>query len=429
MKDSALALDIPLEASYNVVSETYKGSDIDIHEACKEMRQKSPIYEGDFIAQFGVPTNAGLAQGTKPTFTLFDYDDVKKILLDGDTYTNGFILKGFGAAFEGGLFILGLDGEKHRKVRQLLQPAFMPATVNKWRDKIDGVIRSDFLEPMVAQKRANLMTFGLFFPIRIMYSLMGFPVTDSDQYKQFASWSLLMAGANQIDPSKVEEAKRLGMLAAEGLYKAIEEVVVKRRDEGVEQGEDLIAHLLRADYEGQRLTDHEVVTFVRSLLPAAGETTTRTLSCILTMLFTVPGLLDRVRNDRTLIPKLIDETVRYEPIATFKVRETSRDVELHGVKIPKGSFIQAMVVSANRDEKVFENPEEFNLERKQRPTFGFGFGPHTCIGQFVAKIELNCAINSMLDLFPNIRLDPDKPHPKIQGAQLRGASEVHVIWD
>src|SRR6056300_1387087 len=82
MKDSALALDIPLEASYNVVSETYKGSDIDIHEACKEMRQKSPIYEGDFIAQFGVPTNAGLAQGTKPTFTLFDYDDVKKILLD-----------------------------------------------------------------------------------------------------------------------------------------------------------------------------------------------------------------------------------------------------------------------------------------------------------------------------------------------------------
>ena len=140
-------------------------------------------------------------------------------------------------------------------------------------------------------------------------------------------------------------------------------------------------------------------------------------------------MLDRVRNDRSLVAKLIDETVRYEPIATFKVRETSRNVELHGVEIPKGSFVQAMVVSANRDEKVFENPEEFNLERKARPTFSFGFGPHTCIGQFVAKIELNCAINSVLDLFPNIRLDPEKPAPEIQGAQLRGTSEVHVIWD
>jgi cytochrome P450 len=421
--------DIPLEASYNVVSQTYKGTDIDIHQACKEMRQKSPIYEGDFIAQFGVPTNAGLAQGTKPTFTLFDYDDVKQILLDGETYTSGFILKGLGAAFEGGLFILGLDGEQHRKVRQLLQPAFMPATVNKWRDKIDGVIRNDFLEPMVEQKKANLIDFGLYFPIRIMYSLMGFPVKDTDQYKQFASWSLLMAGANQIDPDKIEDARRLGMLAAEGLYDAIEEVVIKRREEGVEEGDDLIAHLLRADYEGQHLTDHEVVTFVRSLLPAAGETTTRTFSCVLTMLFTIPGMLDRVRNDRSLVAKLIDETVRYEPIATFKVRETSRNVELHGVEIPKGSFVQAMVVSANRDEKVFENPEEFNLERKARPTFSFGFGPHTCIGQFVAKIELNCAINSVLDLFPNIRLDPEKPAPEIQGAQLRGTSEVHLIWD
>ncbi|NHN38222.1 cytochrome P450 [Pseudomaricurvus alcaniphilus] len=422
------ALDIPLKASYNVVSQTYKGTDIDIHEVCEAMRKKTPIYEGDFIAQFGVPTNAGLAQGTKPTFAVFNYDDVMTVLRDADTYTSGFILKGFGAAFEGGLFILGLDGEQHRKVRQLLQPAFVPATVNKWRGKMDRVIREDFLQPLVADKKANLMDFGLYFPIRIMYSLMGFPENDPEQYKQFASWSLLMAGANQIDPDKIDEAKRLGMLAAQGLYDAIKEVVVKRREEGAE-GEDLIARLLRADNEGQRLTDHEVVTFVRSLLPAAGETTTRTLSCILVMLFTTPGLLERVREDRSLIPRLIDETVRYEPIATFKVRETSREVEMHGVKIPKGSFVQAMVVSANRDEKVFENPHEFNIDRKARPSFGFGFGPHMCIGQFVAKLELNCALNAMLDLYPNMRLDPDYPVPKIEGAQLRGASEVHVIWD
>ena len=146
-------------------------------------------------------------------------------------------------------------------------------------------------------------------------------------------------------------------------------------------------------------------------------------------MFETPGLLDRVRNDRSLIPKLIDEAVRYEPIATYKIRETSKDVEFYGVKIPKGSFVQCMVVSANRDEEVFENGQVFDIDRKARPSFGFGFGAHMCIGQFVAKMEIKCALNAMFDLFPNLRLDPDKPAPRIEGAQLRGASEVHVVWD
>ena len=100
-----------------------------------------------------------------------------------------------------------------------------------------------------------------------------------------------------------------------------------------------------------------------------------------------------------------------------------------GVHIPKGSFVQAMVVSANRDESVFENGQKFDIDRVQKPSFGFGFGPHMCIGQFVAKLELNVALNAMFDLFPNLRLDPDYPLPEIQGAQLRGTSEVHVLWD
>jgi cytochrome P450 len=88
-----------------------------------------------------------------------------------------------------------------------------------------------------------------------------------------------------------------------------------------------------------------------------------------------------------------------------------------------------MVVSANRDEAAFDNPDQFDIDRKPKPSFGFGFGPHMCIGQFVAKVELNCAINAILDLFPNVRLDPSKPTPIISGAQLRGASTLPVIWD
>lgn len=418
---------LDLETAYSAVSETYRGTDMDIHALCREMRQKSAVHEGDFIAQFGVPTNAGMQAGTRPTFSLFKYQDIMAVLRDGASFTSGFIAEGLGAFFDG-LIILAMDGEQHRQVRTLLQPAFMPETVNKWRGRVDEIIRKDYLEQLVPQKKADLMEFGLNFPIRIMYALMGFPSDDPAKYRQYAAWALAMVGGNQIDPAKAPEARRQAGIAVKSLYDAIHEVVIRRRAEGSE-GDDLIGRLLRAEHEGHRLDDHEVVTFVRSLLPAAGETTTRTFSSVMTMLLTTPGLLERVREDRGLIPRLIDETVRYEPVATFKVREAAKDVEIQGVKIPKGSFVQCMVISANRDGDAFENPDVFDIDRKTRPSLGFGFGPHMCIGQFVAKLELNCAINAILDLFPNVRLDPEQPVPRITGAQLRGASSVPLVWD
>ena len=425
MSNESAALD--LATAYSAVSEMYRGTDLDIHAVCREQRLKSPIYEGDFITQFGVPTNAGTQQGTRPTFALFKYQDVMTVLRDGATYTSGFIAEGLGAFFDG-LIILAMDGDEHRKVRALLQPAFMPETVNKWRPQIDQVIREEYIQPMLPAKKADLMKFGLELPIRVMYALMGFPSDEPSKYKQYAAWALAIVGGNQIDPSKMVEARRQAGIAVKGLYDALAEVVVQRRAEG-SQGDDVVGRLLRAEYEGRTLDDHEVITFTRSLLPAAGETTTRMFGSVMTLLLTTPGLLDRVKADRSMIGKLMDETTRFEPVATFKVRETAREVEFHGVKIPKGSFVQCMVVSANRDEDAFENPDVFDIDRKPKPSFGFGFGPHMCIGQFVAKVEISCAVNAILDLFPNLRLDPSEPVPLIGGAQLRGVSKLPVIWD
>jgi len=206
------------------------------------------------------------------------------------------------------------------------------------------------------------------------------------------------------------------------------EAVVEVRRTGAE-GNDLISRLIRAEYEGRKLDDHEITTFVRSLLPAAGETTTRTFGSLMVLLLERPELLERVRNDRSLVGKAIDEAVRFEPVATFKVRQAAEDIELAGMQIPKGAMVQCIVASANRDEEVFENSETFDIDRKLKPSFGFGFGPHMCIGQFIAKTELQVALNAVLDLLPNIRLDPDFPAPRITGAQLRGPHSVRVIWD
>lgn len=416
-----------LEKAFAGVADNYRGQDVDLNAIYREMRKNSPIIAEDFMSQQGVPNIAGL-DANRLTFTLFKHKDVMAVLRDAKNFTSGFIAEGLGAFFDG-LILTGMDGEEHKKARALLQPVFMPDVVNTWRDtKMDPIIRNEFLIPLQKEGKADLMDFALYFPIRLIYSLIGFPEDDHDKVKQVAAWSLAILAGPQVTPEKAAEARKAAMEAAKCLYDAVKEAVVEVRKNGAKGG-DLISRLIRAEYEGRQLDDHEITTFVRSLLPAAGETTTRTFGSLMTLLLERPALLERVRADRSLVGKAIDEAVRLEPVATFKVRQAAQDLEIRGMQIPKGAMVQCIVASANRDEEVFEDSEEYIIERKVKPSFGFGFGPHMCIGQFIAKTEMVVALNAILDLFPNIRLDPDMPKPKIEGAQLRGPHEVHVVWD
>jgi cytochrome P450 len=115
-------------------------------------------------------------------------------------------------------------------------------------------------------------------------------------------------------------------------------------------------------------------------------------------------------------------------VSTAKVRQAAQDLEIDGVAIPKGAMVQCIVASANRDEDVFEDPDRFDIDRRQKPSFGFGYGVHMCIGHFVAKAELTAALNAMFDLLPGLRLDTDHPAPRITGAMLRGTPSVQVRW-
>ena len=383
-----------LEKVFADVASNYQGSDIDLHATYAKMRAETPVLEANFMEQLGVPSIAGV-DPNRPCYTLFKYDDVMRVMRDSEQFTSGFIAEGLGAFFDG-LILTAMDGDLHKSMRNLLQPVFLPETVNRWKEqRIDRVIREEFIKPMLPNKSADLMDFALYFPIRVIYSLIGFPEDKPEKIKQYAAWALAILAGPQVDPAKAEAAKKAAMEAVVALYDAIKEVVVQRRAEGAE-GDDLISRLIRAEYEGRSLDDHEVTTFVRSLLPAAGETTTRTFGTLMVQLLENPDVLERVRADRGLVNKAIDESIRYEPVATFKVRQAANATEIRGVQIPKGAMVSCIVSSANRDEEAFVNADKFDIDRKPRPSFGFGFGPHMCIGQFVAKTEINCALNAIL---------------------------------
>ncbi len=417
-----------LEKAFAALSKNYRGLDVDLYAVSREKRKSTPVMEGDFMASLSVPTHAG-QRHRHPTYAVFKYNDIKSVLQDAATFTSGFIAKGLGTFFGGdGLIIIAMDGDQHRKARGLLQPVFTPQSVNPWRAEIERSIREEFIAPLVPNKRADLMDFALYFPIRVIYALIGFPQENIGDFYEYAAMGLAILAGPKNDPAEEEAARQNAVAASQGLYDAVIKLVAQRRAEGA-GGDDLISRLIRAEFEDRRLDDMEIATFVRSLVAAGGETTTRTFSSVMTLLLQRPELVARVRDDRSLVPKLIDEAIRFEPTSTVKVRQAARDVEIGGVKIPQGALVQCVIASANRDEEIFENADEFDIDRKLKPSFTFGYGPHMCIGQFVAKLELSAAVNAVLDLFPNVRLDPDQPAPEIQGGQLRGASSIPVIWD
>lgn len=416
-----------MQKSFRSVSDNFGGTLMDPLPFYRERMARTPVMEGDILEELGVPPIFGNARG-RPVYTLFRHADVGAVLRDQDSYTSSLIGEGLGS-FMGTFMLTAMDGAYHRRMRALLQPCFMPNVLKEWRDTlIDPVIRNEYVLPLVPRGKADLIEdMGLGFPVRVIYSILGFP-DDQKGMEVFATMALKILSGPKRDPEAAMRARKEALEASQALYDHVKPLVERRRAEG-SQGNDLIGRLLRTEYEGETLSDEQVTDFVRMLLPAAAETTTRTFGSLMVLLLERPELLARVRADRKLIGKAIDEAVRYEPVATFKARETSRDVEIGGVAIPKGSIVSMVVQTANRDPDVFEDPDAFNIDRPHKPSFGFGYGVHMCIGLFVAKAEIEAAVNAIFDLMPNVGFDPDMPAPHIKGVGLRGPDAVHVVWD
>lgn len=191
---------------------------------------------------------------------------------------------------------------------------------------------------------------------------------------------------------------------------------------------DVLGHMMQVEHEGKRFTDAEIAMFIRMLLLAAGETTSRSFANMMLQLLENPEVLDEVRNDRTLISKAVIETMRRDPTAGAVARVAARDMDIGGVSIPKGTAVLLSIASANRDPQVYEDPDRLWLKRPMRPLLSFGFGPHMCMGMHMAIAEMEVALDAMLDL-PNLRLDPAYPHPEIRGLNMRGPDAIHVLWD
>ncbi len=187
---------------------------------------------------------------------------------------------------------------------------------------------------------------------------------------------------------------------------------------------DLLTTLVEAKIDGEHLTDDQVVNFAFPLLIAGHLNTTMLLGNTVLCLDEFLGVQDRVRADRSLIPAVIEESMRFlTPFAAMS-RATTREVELGGETIPADQMVMVWIATANRDPRAFTNPDTFDLARDSSAHVAFGWGIHLCLGALLGRVEGRVVLNLLLDRYPVLRTIPDEPPEFLAAALLTGVRKL-----
>lgn len=328
--------------------------------------------------------------GTIPGFdepmrawALMKYDDVYGALRDHETFSSEDPRAG---RFGPKLMLIQDDPPRHTRFRRLVNKAFTLKRVEALAPWIAGVANE--LLDEVGEGEVNVVqSYTIPLPVKVIARLLGIPGED---YVTFKRWSDAFLAVISMPPEQrtqnlMEMVEYFGQMAA------------ARRAHGAD---DLITALVEAEVEGEALEDWEILGFCILLLIAGNETTTNLIGNMLNILVDRSDLWQQVREDRSLVEPIIEETLRYEsPVQRF-FRITTGEVEVSGVKIPQGADITIFYGAANRDPQAFPHPDEFQLDRDLRNHVAFGMGIHYCLGAPLARIESQISLNAFLDRFP-----------------------------
>jgi cytochrome P450 len=370
------------------------------------MRREQPVQRLD--------TSTMPHEESKPVFMVYRHEEVQQMLRDNETFSSAIIIDAFGDAL-GKHVMLGMDEPEHGRHRALVSKAFSQKALARWEDELVGQVANQLIDKFANRGRADLRSeFTFPYPTQIIASLLGLPRQD---YPQFQRWSVALLS--------ILFNRERGLAASEALREYFIPILAARREE---PRDDLISGLAQAEIDGEMLSDEEIFSFLRLLLPAGVETTYRSLGNLLFALLSNPDQLDAVRCHRSLIPQAIEEAIRWEPPLLTITRVATRDTELAGVFIPAGSAVMPVLGAANRQEDRYPDPDRFDIFRSARAHVGFGYGVHVCLGMHLARLEMRVALNLLFDRLPNLRLDPDGEDPHIRGQVFRSPTSLPVIF-
>lgn len=351
---------------------------------------------------------------TRKCWDLFRYADIQSVLKQPKVFSSQ---RGRSTSKSS---ILTMDPPKHTKMRALVNKAFTPKAIKQLEEKIKDLTH-DLLH-QVSHKQIFDIVHDVAAPLPVMMiaELLGAEVKDRDFIKQHSD--ALVAGAKDESEEAIQAVVDMQQRAEEALSDYFSHLIQKRKDN---PADDLISLLIQAEIDGERLTENELLGFCILLLVAGNETTTNLITNAVRLLTEQPDIAESVRQDLSLIPQLTEETLRYYPPVQAIGRIAVEDVDIAGQRIEKGDYLINWIASANRDERKFEDPDTFRLDRKSNPHMSFGFGIHFCLGAPLARLESNIVLDVLFNTFKEFSFAGDTLKP-IQSTFVFGVKEFPV---
>jgi cytochrome P450 len=352
--------------------------------------------------------------GDRATYHVTRYPDVEHVLRAGKTFSSSINAEHIGQFM--GELILAMDGSEHRAYRSLVAHAFRASALERWDTDLIRPTIARLLDAIAPAGRGDLARdITSKYPVQVICGLVGVPLEDSAQFHRWAE----LINTGPLHPER-------GHAASQAMREYLAPIVDDRRRN---PRDDLISDLVHAEIDGHQLTDEKIYGFLRLLLPAGAETTYRVMGNALVALLTHPDTMGRVVADRSLLPAVIEETLRWETSVTQVSRVAATDTEIGGCPVEAGAPVSVITGSANRDETRYEAPDDWRIDRPPQNHLAFGTGQHQCLGMHLARLELRVGLDEILTRLPNLRLDPDAAPPVIQGFAFRGPDAIPVRFD
>ncbi len=376
------------------------------------------VREGAFDELLGLPPQFAQDLRDRPHYTALSFDAVNQAFMDGETFTNH--IYDYLSKPQLGDTLLNMDGDQHRRTRNVAKPYFKPAFADGWwNDNYIVKAVGELFDRITAKDYADLnLEMCAPLPMSVVSAGFGIPADEILAFR-LALTDVMGHG----DPDRARKA-------GGEIHRILSQVITERR---VEPREDLISKFVHADFETEngeirKLTDAEVMQYCNLIVFAGGGTTWRQMGITIKALLDHPEQLELLRADRTLLRQTIQESTRWYPTDPVFERYVVKDTVLGGVEMKAGSILWLCVASANRDRTQWEDPDTFDITRPIKRHFAFGAGVHACLGQHLSRREMEVALGAVLDRLPDLRWDTDKAPSRMSGGTIvgRGPDALNV---
>ena len=353
---------------------------------------------------------AHLSPGLIDSWHIFRHDDVRAVLLDTKTFSSDRALVGGGKLADSNLAFLfnnmiSATGDKHRRLRMIGNRVFMPKFIESFRPQVQALVDERMQMALSGEPFDLVEDFAAEITVGMVCAVLGLPRSDTAQIRE---WSAVL-GENSgaatwlATPDPVREAK--GRETGTALVEYFRDYMATRRKSPREG--DLISAFMSVEVEGEKLSADEVTSMAMLLLLAGNESTTNLITNMIRMLAGAPDVVADIRDNPDHIAPMVEEVLRL----TSSIRNVDRvalvDVEMHGVLIPKGGLVVPWLTSANRDPEAFADPDSFVPQRNPNRHFGFGQGPHLCLGMPLARMEAQIVAQAIATRADKIELIGD----------------------